>query len=83
MLYGDEQAKQGIRVPLRRLDYDRVNIAFEILGTWNLAIQLCLGCSFDPYQNICRFWPSLDFIGILLFYYLQENNRKTMKTIEM
>ena len=62
-----------------------ITIVFQILITWNLAIQLCLYCWLDPYQNFYRFWPSLDVFGILLFYGFQamENNRKTMKTIEM
>ena len=40
---------------------------------------------FGIQQVICEFSPDLDFIGILLFYCLKtmENNRKTMKPIEI
>ena len=54
----------------------------KTLITSNFGIHLCLGCSFDQYQ---KFRPALDSICIPLFFCLKtiENNRNTMKTIEI
>ena len=57
----------------------------KMLKTLNRGIELCLGCFFDLLRDTGQFSHGLDFIGIILFYYLKtmENNRKTTNTIEI